>query len=69
MVNSLMKDEIDIMIVNEVAEYLRVPVPTIYKLLQEGRLPGFKVGKHWRIRRCDIEKYATESSNSNVGSK
>lgn len=64
-----MKDDYDIMIVNEVAEYLRVPVPTIYKLLQEGRLPGFKVGKHWRIRRADIEKYVTKSQNSNVGSK
>ena len=63
-----MKDDVDIMIVNEVAEYLRVPVPTIYKLLQEGRLPGFKVGKHWRIRRCDIEKYAAGTLNSNVGS-
>lgn len=63
-----MKDDIDIMIVNEVAQYLRVPVPTIYKLLQEGRLPGFKVGKHWRIRRCDLEQYAAQSSNSQVGS-
>ncbi|MCD6217873.1 helix-turn-helix domain-containing protein [bacterium] len=64
-----MKDDIDIMIVNEVAQYLRVPVPTIYKLLQEGRLPGFKVGKHWRIRRCDLEQYAAQPSNSQVGSK
>lgn len=52
-----MKDESDIMVVSEVADYLRVPVPTIYKLLQEGRLPGFKVGKHWRIRRQDLKDF------------
>jgi excisionase family DNA binding protein len=43
------------MLVDEVADYLRIPIPTVYKLLQDGRLPGFKVGKHWRIRRKDIE--------------
>jgi excisionase family DNA binding protein len=50
-----MKEESDIMLVDEVAKYLRIPIPTVYKLLQDGRLPGFKVGKHWRIRRRDIE--------------
>ena len=51
----MQKEESDIMLVDEVAEYLRIPVPTVYKLLQDGRLPGFKVGRHWRIRRRDIE--------------
>ena len=35
----------------EVAEYLRLPLSTVYKLVQDKRLPGFKVGKHWRFRR------------------
>jgi len=34
----------------EVAEYLRLPLSTVYKLVQDKRLPGFKVGKHWRFR-------------------
>lgn len=37
--------------VEEVAEYLRLPLSTVYKLVQDKRLPGFKVGKHWRFRR------------------
>jgi excisionase family DNA binding protein len=35
----------------EVAEYLRLPLSTVYKLVQDKRLPGFKVGKHWRFRK------------------
>ncbi len=35
----------------EVAEFLRLPLSTVYKLVQDKKLPGFKVGKHWRFRR------------------
>lgn len=38
----------------EVAEYLRLPLSTVYKLVQDKRLPGFKVGKHWRFRKETI---------------
>ena len=41
----------------EVAEYLRLPLSTVYKLVQDKRLPGFKVGKHWRFRRETIGKW------------
>ena len=37
--------------VEEVAEYLRLPLSTVYKLVQDKRLPGFKEGKHWRFSR------------------
>lgn len=41
----------------EVAEYLRLPLSTVYKLVQDKRLPGFKVGKHWRFRKESIEQW------------
>jgi len=41
----------------EVAEYLRLPLSTVYKLVQDKRLPGFKVGKHWRFRRETFEQW------------
>jgi hypothetical protein len=25
-----------------------------YRSLREGRLPGFRVGKHWRVRHSDL---------------
>lgn len=44
----------------EVAEYLRLPLSTVYKLVQDKRLPGFKVGKHWRFRKETIQKWIVE---------
>ncbi len=45
----------DILNIQEVAEYLRIPVSSVYKLAQEGRLPGVKVGKHWRFLKKDLK--------------
>lgn len=42
--------ETEFLTAEEVAIYLRLPLSTVYKLVQEKRLPGFKVGKHWRFR-------------------
>jgi excisionase family DNA binding protein len=45
----------------EVAEYLGVPVQTLYVWRVEGRAPrGFKVGKHLRYRRADVDAWLVE---------
>ena len=38
------------MTVREVAEYLRVQTPHVYRLLREGRLPAVRVGRRAGIR-------------------
>ena len=35
--------------VRQVADFLAVSVPTVYRLLRSGRLKGVKVGGQWRI--------------------
>jgi len=50
----------------EVAEYLRLPLSTVYKLVQDKKLPGFKVGKHWRFRKDSIEKWINDQERKNV---
>lgn len=49
----------------EVGEYLRLPLSTVYKLVQDKRLPGFKVGKHWRFRKDTIQKWIKEQEVKN----
>jgi len=49
----------------EVAEYLRLPLSTVYKLAQAKRLPGFKVGKHWRFRREAIQEWIKQQESQN----
>ena len=46
--------EHEILTVNQVAEYLQLSEMTTYKLVQEGRIPAFKIGRHWRIKRTDL---------------
>jgi len=43
-----------------VAELLKLPLSTVYKLAQDAVLPGFKVGKHWRFRRESIQVWVQE---------
>lgn len=47
----------DIMTIEEVSEYLRVPISSLYKLAQQGKIPASKVGRHWRFRREFIDRY------------
>jgi excisionase family DNA binding protein len=45
----------EILNIKEVSAYLRVPVSTIYKLVQDGKVPAVKVGKHWRFMKRDLD--------------
>ena len=47
----------DIMTIEEVANYLRIPVSSVYKLAQEGKIPAQKVGRHWRFHRPTLTKW------------
>ncbi|MGV8839537.1 MAG: helix-turn-helix domain-containing protein [Bauldia sp.] len=53
-----MTDGDEIMDVSGLARYLRVSPSNIYKMASAGLIPGFKVGKHWRFRRSDIDGWS-----------
>ena len=46
-----------IMTIESLAEYLKISRSTLYKLVQDGRLPGQKVGKRWRFHREAIDEW------------
>ncbi len=49
--------ENEIMTVSEVAEYFKISEVTTYKLVQEGKIPAFKIGRHWRVKRSDLTEF------------
>ena len=55
-----MKTDSQILNVEEVAEILHLHVMTIYRLVKEGRLPGFKVGGRWRFHRSALEDWMVD---------
>ena len=46
----------EILNIKEVSDYLKIPVSTVYKLIQEGKIPAIKLGKHWRLMKRDIDR-------------
>lgn len=48
--------------VEEVASYLKLAPVTVYRELVKRRLPGFKVGNQWRIRKDILDDWIEEKS-------
>ena len=46
-----------VMTLDELALYLKVPKSTLYKTVQEGRIPGQKIGKQWRFSKAAIDQW------------
>lgn len=46
--------------VGEVAQIMRVSNMTVYRLIKSGQLAAIRVGKNYRIRRKDVERYLTD---------
>ena len=54
--------KVQILNVSELSEYLRIHKTTIYRLLREGRLPGFRIGSDWRFSVEAIDQWLRDHS-------
>jgi excisionase family DNA binding protein len=52
------------MTVEQLSVYLQIAKSTLYKLAQEGKVPGQKVGKHWRFRKDAIDRWLDDDSKA-----
>ena len=46
----------NLLTVKETAEYLRIPIPTVYYLVQRGKLPAIQIGGRWRIKKSSLDR-------------
>jgi excisionase family DNA binding protein len=49
----------ELMDISQMAEYMRISKSQTYKYAENGKLPGFKIGRLWRFRKRDIENFIT----------
>ncbi len=56
----------DILMIKDVAEYLKVTERTIYRLAAAKKIPAFKVGGSWRFSRADIEAWIKQQSTVGI---
>ena len=52
----------EILVIKQVAEYLKVTERTIYRLAAAKKIPAFKVGGTWRFSRTDIDSWIRQQS-------
>ena len=50
----------EIMTIEEASRYLRIPLSSLYRLAQSGKIPCQKVGRHWRFKRQAIDRWQGE---------
>ena len=58
-----MRNQDEILTLQEVAAYLKLTDKSIYRLAQSGRIPAFKAGGAWRFKRSDIEDWIEANKN------
>ncbi len=54
------------MTLDELSVYLKISKSTVYKLVQEGRIPGQKLGKQWRFGKQAIDRWLENGNQINV---
>jgi len=47
----------EVMTIDDLSTYLQVSKSSLYKLAQEGKVPGQKVGKHWRFHKDAVDAW------------
>ena len=54
----------EVLTVQEVANYLRIDIRTVYRLAKKGELPCIKIGRQWRFNREDIKDLISGGINN-----
>jgi excisionase family DNA binding protein len=47
----------EVLTIDELAVYLKIPKSTLYKLAREGKVPSNKIGRHWRFQKRSIDRW------------
>ena len=57
----------DVLTIEELSTYLKIPKSTLYKLVREGKIPSQKIGRHWRFRKAAIDLWLEETRAGEPG--
>ena len=56
-------DNNDIITIEELCVILNIGKNTAYRLLNEGAIAAFRIGRHWKISRKAVEDYILSASH------
>jgi excisionase family DNA binding protein len=59
----LMADSREVMNIRQASQYLGVSPDTLYKYVNEQRIPAFKLGNRWRFKKSRLDQWMEEQSS------
>jgi excisionase family DNA binding protein len=59
----------DVLTIDDLAIYLKIPKSTLYKLAREGKIPSHKIGRRWRFHKRSIERWLERERKFDPGSE
>ena len=48
----------------ELARYLKISKPTLYKMVEKGKIPALKIANQWRFKKDDINRWLEKQRKS-----
>jgi len=57
----------EVMNIRQASQYLGIAPDTLYKYLSEGRLPAFKLGNRWRLKKTTLDRWMELQSEPSAG--
>lgn len=58
-----MADSREVMNIRQASQYLGVSPDTLYKYVNEQKIPAFKLGNRWRFKKSRLDQWMEEKSS------
>lgn len=59
----------DVLSADDACAYLQLSKPGLYKLVRQGKIPGFKLGAVWRFHKDSLDKWMHERIQEDTASR
>jgi excisionase family DNA binding protein len=47
----------ELLTLKELSKYLKISKPTLYKMVEQGKIPALKIANQWRFKKGDIDSW------------
>ncbi|MHA1304110.1 MAG: helix-turn-helix domain-containing protein [Candidatus Heimdallarchaeaceae archaeon] len=54
----------ELLTLEELAKYLKISKPTLYKMVEKGKIPALKIANQWRFKKDDINRWLEKQRKS-----
>lgn len=56
-----------VMTIDELAKYMKLSKSTLYHFARDGKIPGVKIGRHWRFNKNAIDEWMRKGGRFTIG--